>query len=487
MGKLRDELSLTQFVKTLNKDITSQLTLDKNGRDVYKMSTVGQAVEIGVGSIPMLEAGFYELGILADSANPVTFSSAITDKISGVFDNTDNYRNDILFLWNDAIDSQNTDVLSRLREIVIKNVGEYVAPSVPEISSATVEDANPSNLVVLFNINVTGDLTDWSIASDGDAIGIVSLTSGAGTNTYTILLNRSVVGTETLTLSIGLGNTITAVVGGLSLDPVPSLLVTNNVQDASGDVDALAYISAIESESVLISGAVKTAISDFVTALKVDPDIWAKTNAMWLFIHGAYNGDKYNLKDARNLDVAFRLTEFNAPSHTVANGVKGNGVDQYLTTHYAESIDGNGSTSGFIVNTNETNYPDGTFIGAASGMTERTSILINSDDIIYRAYNIDNQAKIINGTALSGTYFANRTNDLRIRRDTTQIAFKTILAGTPPTNPHYIGALNTSALTPTAFSSTAMRLCAITEGLTATQCDAVSVAIDDLLLAVDTQ
>lgn len=123
---------------------------------------------------------------------------------------------------------------------------KYVTPTSPTVTSLTVENATPSQLDVVFSEAVTGDLTDWNIASDGDAISISSLISGDGTSEWGIALSRDVVTGETLTLTIGASNTVVSVSSALALDysTIPS--VTNNVVAAGFNSLTLTTYTALD-------------------------------------------------------------------------------------------------------------------------------------------------------------------------------------------------------------------------------------------------
>jgi hypothetical protein len=106
---------------------------------------------------------------------------------------------------------------------------------------------------------------------------------------------------------------------------------------APNDPDAQAYIDALDSAGYTVSGAEETAINTFVLALKAD-GIWTKSHAIYPFIGGTAATHKFNLKDPRDLDAAFRLTFFGGWTHS-ATGSLPNGVNAYANTHYNPSVD----------------------------------------------------------------------------------------------------------------------------------------------------
>jgi hypothetical protein len=103
------------------------------------------------------------------------------------------------------------------------------------------------------------------------------------------------------------------------------------------DPDAQAYIDALGLAGYTVSGAEEAAINTFVLDLKAD-GIWAKSKAIYPFIGGTAATHKFNLKDPRDLDAAFRLTFFGGWTHS-ATGSLPNGTNGYANTHYNASVE----------------------------------------------------------------------------------------------------------------------------------------------------
>jgi hypothetical protein len=97
-------------------------------------------------------------------------------------------------------------------------------------------------------------------------------------------------------------------------------------QFSSLDPDAQAFITA----AGITNPTQQTAINTLVLSLKAD-GIWTKMKAIYPFVGGTSTTHKYNLKDPRDLDAAFRLT-FNGGWTHSSNGVKGNGTNNYADT-----------------------------------------------------------------------------------------------------------------------------------------------------------
>lgn len=82
----------------------------------------------------------------------------------------------------------------------------------------------------------------------------------------------------------------------------------------------------------------QTAIIDLVAGLKTD-GLWNKFYAIYPMVGGTASTHKWNLKDPRDLDVAFRLT-FNGTVTHNSNGVTGNGSNGYANTYFNDSTVG---------------------------------------------------------------------------------------------------------------------------------------------------
>ena len=97
------------------------------------------------------------------------------------------------------------------------------------------------------------------------------------------------------------------------------------------DADAQAFITATG-----ISGTNATATNKLVIDLKA-ANIWAKMKCIYPFVGTTSASQKYNLKDARDLDAAYRLTFFGGGTFS-ANGYQLNGTNSYANTFLAPNV-----------------------------------------------------------------------------------------------------------------------------------------------------
>lgn len=95
--------------------------------------------------------------------------------------------------------------------------------------------------------------------------------------------------------------------------------------------------SAIDSDAVAFNNAAgitnstqADAINTLVSSLKSN-NLWTKFNAIYPFVGGSASSHKFNLKDPRDLDAAFRLSFVGGWTHS-ANGALPNGTNGYANT-----------------------------------------------------------------------------------------------------------------------------------------------------------
>jgi hypothetical protein len=95
------------------------------------------------------------------------------------------------------------------------------------------------------------------------------------------------------------------------------------------DPDAQAFITA----AGITDATQQSAINQLVLGLKTD-GIWTKMNALYPFVGGTATTHKFNLKDPRDLNAAYRLAFFGGMTHN-ANGIQGDGGSGYADTFAA--------------------------------------------------------------------------------------------------------------------------------------------------------
>jgi hypothetical protein len=111
----------------------------------------------------------------------------------------------------------------------------------------------------------------------------------------------------------------------------PNKVITYYWQRASPaplDPDAVAFLTAAGITDPTISGSINTLVTD----LKLY-GLWTKMKAIYPFVGGTATTHKFNLKDPRDLDVAFRLVFVGGWTH-FTTGTLPNGTNAYADTYF---------------------------------------------------------------------------------------------------------------------------------------------------------
>ena len=144
------------------------------------------------------------------------------------------------------------------------------------------------------------------------------------------------------------------------------------------DPDAQAFITA----AAITDATQQTAINTLVTSLKSN-NIWTKMKAIYPFVGGTASTHKWNLKDPRDLDAAFRLVFSGGWTHS-STGATPNGTNGYANTrltpsnhlsqnslsfgYYTRNIPGSSTASVAIMGSTKNDFTNGVyFIGRFNG------------------------------------------------------------------------------------------------------------------------
>jgi hypothetical protein len=99
----------------------------------------------------------------------------------------------------------------------------------------------------------------------------------------------------------------------------------------TSDPDAEAFLLAAGITDPTISVAINTLVNELKSQ-----NLWTKMKAIYPFVGGTASTHKWNLKDPRDLDAAFRLAFFGGWTHD-SNGITGNGSNGYANTYISPS------------------------------------------------------------------------------------------------------------------------------------------------------
>ena len=183
---------------------------------------------------------------------------------------------------------------------------------------------------------------------------------------------------------------------------IGSTLVWSNTP--AYDVDAMAYFAA---NTAITSTLDKDAINAYFVGLKTD-GIYSKIKAMYLPIWSSAANNKWNLKDPRDLDAAFRGV-FNGGWNYASTGATPNGTTGYMDTFFVPSANQNVNSNGLGIalrtNTSETSS-DPVHMGAYNGSGQAS--LIQATDALNTRVN-SNIITNANATRI-GFYSAQKTS-----------------------------------------------------------------------------
>lgn len=234
----------------------------------------------------------------------------------------------------------------------------------------------------------------------------------------------------------------------------------------SYDPDAQAFFTA----SGLTGATNLTAINNLVVALK-GFGIWTKMKAIYPIVGGTAALHKWNLKDPRDLDAAFRLVFSGGWTHSATGALPG-GVNGYADTFLTPN-------TSLLLNSSHVSYYSRTQsngveieIGSSTGINAthpRTLLEIRTSGTTYMAVNSQGSYISFIDTDSRAFYIGNRTGASVVNgwRNSTKVATGTTPSFGLSTRTFWIAALNSggSALYSTkqcAFSS-------IGDGLTDTE------------------
>jgi len=231
---------------------------------------------------------------------------------------------------------------------------------------------------------------------------------------------------------------------------------TKNIVAASVvfDANAQAFITA----AGITNPTQQSAINQLVLGLKAD-SLWTKMQALYPFVGGTATTHKWNLKDPRDLDAAYRI-QFNGGWTHDSNGIQGDGSTAYGNTFAAmnttaipdranhwsvyQTIIGNGAYNGIY---------NGNMFGFSTGFAKYVGL----QDFSFAA---NESTGFWNGTVTNaslGVLYKNGTNIYSMNNPTSM-----------PSYNYYLGALNLYGSNTTNHNSARFAFASLGNALTAT-------------------
>jgi hypothetical protein len=232
------------------------------------------------------------------------------------------------------------------------------------------------------------------------------------------------------------------------------------------DADAQAFITA----ATITDSKQQSAINQLVLDLK-SANIWTKMKAIYPFVGGTATTHKFNLKDPRDLDAAYRLVFSGGWTHS-ATGALPNGTNAYADTKLAPQyvLATNNSHLSFYSRTNSS-AADRVSMGSANSPTYTTvhqMFIRASDGNFYGGLDRNNVPATFSNPNSMGYYVVSRTanNSIKAYKNASVVATNTTTI-TPILNlyPILISARN-NAFTPLNYDNKEAAFASIGDGLT---------------------
>jgi len=212
------------------------------------------------------------------------------------------------------------------------------------------------------------------------------------------------------------------------------------------DANAQAFLDAAVITDQTQANAVNTLVTDLKTY-----GLWTKMKAIYPFVGGTATTHKWNLKDPRDLDAAYRLAFSGAWTHS-STGALPNGANAYANTYFIpnNALTLNSSHLGFYSRTNSTTGVDD-FSAVIVGDLADMRIIINEANVLKADMNSYLERITGTNTSSTGLYQVSRTSStsLKVYKNNTTFGTNTAAnTGTLPAISMYMGAAHrgTSAI-----------------------------------------
>lgn len=217
----------------------------------------------------------------------------------------------------------------------------------------------------------------------------------------------------------------------------------------------------------------KKAITKLVIALK-SYGIWSKLKAVYPFVGGNSSSHKFNLKDPRDLDIAFRLSFFGGITHSI-NGILPNGTNGYANTFFIPNSNITLNSEHLMLYSTTNNIPltsDSIDIGVYESNLKASNMSIRGTSTKDKFQSrLNSTAVITQNTDAKGMYLVTKNGDtiLNLYKNG-ELLNNSISSGSLAINPVYIGNLRLISTTYTnGWSNQNYAFASIGDGLNATE------------------
>jgi hypothetical protein len=381
-------------------------------------------------------------------SNTIGWGKAVENNTIGYGDGKDNSTNG----WGSAY--ENSWSGETLLEVLL---------TAPVNVSAPVVSGTASVGSVLTTTNGTWDNepTSYTYQWKRNGSNILSATA----NTYTVVAAD---------VSQSITCTVTAI------NDAGSASATSNTITPTWETDAQAFITA----AAITNPTQQSAVNQLVVDLK-GYGVWTKMKALYPFVGGTASQHKFNLKDSRDLDAAFRLTFNGGWTHSV-NGAQPNGTNGYADTFLNENsvMTLNNEHISFYSRTNT----DGLFcdigVSLTSPVTE-TNIFAKYLNVFYPRIH-DSNSGVSNTISSLGLFISNRvaSNQIRAFQNNVLKIINSTSVGLKVNRNFYLGALSSANFNASLYSNRQLAFASIGEGLTDTEAANFYTAVNNFQVAL---
>ena len=243
-----------------------------------------------------------------------------------------------------------------------------------------------------------------------------------------------------------------------------SLVVTQVVNAV--DADAQAFISAAGITNLTQASAVNTLVNDLKTY-----GLWTKMKALYPMVGGTATSHKFNLKDPRDLDAAFRLTFSGGWTHS-STGALPNGTTGYAETYFNPTTGYSVNNSAHISFYSRTNASEANDTEMGCYDVNNLVITTRRSDQSNKTFlfaNTNNGINFVDSDSL-GLYVSNRINNQANGfKNGVSKGSNTVADNARNNRTIVIGANNATGFNITQYSSRQSAFASIGDGLTDTE------------------
>ncbi|MHA2039377.1 MAG: hypothetical protein ACW98X_23380 [Promethearchaeota archaeon] len=219
-----------------------------------------------------------------------------------------------------------------------------VTPPEIRVLGISVEDANPSEFVVLLDTVCTGTSVGWTLKINATPATVTGI-SGSGTNVFRIQISETVVYTDTLTLdySATSGDTTNTVIPSVDLADVTGFAVINSVLDVEPTVISNVIAKASGDQCMVYGTATGSVLSGYKIERKINGGAWVEIESSYSNPTTPFTGYKF---DGVNRHIYYEdkgLTGGNNYQYRIG-GYESNTVSLIGTVYYVKSAGSDSNT-----------------------------------------------------------------------------------------------------------------------------------------------